>query len=202
MMMVAILLVMLPIWNRCVYSASPVPLRPYVSTTKCLNVHRDEVKADVAQALYVPPCSCGDSNNVFGWRRVAYLDMTDPYQTCPPSWNLRTGSFVRGCARVETRGGICESVFYSTNGLQYSKVCGKIIAYQVGNPDAFYDSIISGRRSIDEGYIDGISLTMVAIQENTSGRLRLRSQKGYSETKELANVPIQKEPGHTPYQNL
>ena len=27
--------------------------------------------------------SCGGS---FGWRRIAYLDMSDPSQQCPPAW--------------------------------------------------------------------------------------------------------------------
>ena len=155
-----LLLTLLTLWCGCIEASSPVLLRSYTGTTNCPLVHDDDdVKANVAQALYVPPCGCGSVRNIFGWRRVAHLDMTDPTQICPPTWNLRTGSSVRGCARVETKGGICESVFFPTNGLQYSRVCGKIIGYQVGNPDAFYDSIIQGRTSIDQGYVDGISLT-------------------------------------------
>ena len=37
--------------------------------------------------------------------------------------------------------------------LQYSQVCGRIIAYQLGSPDAFY------LNTIDSLYVDGVSVT-------------------------------------------
>jgi hypothetical protein len=41
--------------------------------------------------------------------------------------------------------------------VEYSKVCGKIIGYQVGSPDAFHTH--GGRNNIDSRYVDGVSLT-------------------------------------------
>ena len=39
-------------------------------------------------------CGCGGP----GWRRAAYLNMSDPTQTCPPAWELITTPG-RSCAR-------------------------------------------------------------------------------------------------------
>ena len=47
---------------------------------------------------------CGGS----GWRQVAFLDMTDPDQTCPSSWRLYSQDSVRACGRQETNIGSCE----------------------------------------------------------------------------------------------
>ena len=52
----------------------------------------------------------------------------------------------------------CSSDIFSVDGVPYSKVCGKIRAYQVRFPDAF------GLRNpsdinIDANYVDGVSLT-------------------------------------------
>ena len=46
-------------------------------------------------------------------------------------------------------------MFYSTFGLTYSRVCGRIIAYQDATTDAFLTSSVL----IDGSYVDGVSLT-------------------------------------------
>ncbi len=48
----------------------------------------------------------------------------------------RTEPPLRTCGRVEGRAG-CTSTTYSTYGVEYSKVCDRIIAYQNGSPDGF-----------------------------------------------------------------
>ena len=50
----------------------------------------------------------------------------------------------------------CESVTYSTFGMNYSHVCGKVIAYQHSSTDAFASS---ASQSIEGYYVDGVSLT-------------------------------------------
>ena len=95
--------------------------------------------------------SCGGST---GWRRVVYLNMSDPSQQCPSAWmNYTTPHRVCGRRSISTGG--CEGVTYSTGSEQYDQVCGRIIGYQLGNTDAFLDS----SRSIDANYVDGISVT-------------------------------------------
>ncbi len=92
--------------------------------------------------------------------RVANLDMTNPNQNCPAGLRLviREELPLRTCGRME--GSYCNiSITYSTYGVKYSKVCGRIIAYQNGSPDAFAQYFNNRNLSIDDGYVDGVSLT-------------------------------------------
>ena len=96
--------------------------------------------------------SCGGS---FGWRRVAYLDMSDPSQSCPYVWKEITTPH-RVCGRRSTSSsGSCEEIIYTTGSAQYNQVCGRITGYQLGNTDTFLGS----RLSIDTNYVDGVSVT-------------------------------------------
>ena len=95
--------------------------------------------------------SCGGITG--GWTRVGDLDMTDGSQQCPSDLEERTDSGKRTCIKGRVVG--CSSVTFPV-ALNYSKICGKIIGYQVGRPDAFRHG---GRPSIERNYLDGISLT-------------------------------------------
>ena len=102
-----------------------------------------------------PPCS------TCKWTKVAYLNMSDPSEQCPPSWrpyhNI-SDSGVRACGRqvtTSTTGG-CNSQSYTVHQ-SYQRVYGKIIGYQIGSPDAFSQG--HQQSSIDEPYVDGVSVT-------------------------------------------
>ena len=84
---------------------------------------------------------------------MAELDMTDNSNQCPSAIIQRIDSNKHTCAISAS----CAPVIYSIDGIKYSKVCGKIKAYQVGSPDAFRSR--PNRHSIDSNYVDGISLT-------------------------------------------
>ena len=56
-------------------------------------------------------------------------------------------------------GGGCSSTSFSVQGVQYTHVCGKIIGYQQKSPDAFVRYYYNRRLTIDDQYVDGISLT-------------------------------------------
>ena len=88
-------------------------------------------------------------NSTGGSMRVAYLNVTEQLE-CPAGFTLITDP-VTACGRVV--GGGCTSIVYSTYGIGYSRVCGRIEAYQHGSPDSF----VGG--SIDSQYLDGISIT-------------------------------------------
>ena len=96
--------------------------------------------------------SCGGVTG--GWTRVAELDMTNSSQQCPSGLRQRTDGDIRTCVRNTDSAGYT-SVAYSTSGVSYSRVCGKVIAYQVGTTNAFRDAT----NDIDSTYVDGISLT-------------------------------------------
>ena len=95
--------------------------------------------------------SCGGITG--GWMRVAELDMTDNTTQCPDSLELRTTP-LRTCRTSNTISGICSSDMFSVDGVLYSKVCGRIRAYQVGVTNAFFSNL-----NIDTFYVDGVSLT-------------------------------------------
>ena len=97
---------------------------------------------------------CGGTE---GWRRVVYLDMTDPTSICPSGWQL-TGYSKRTCGRVSSSGN-CDSVTFPVSGGQYKELCGRVKAYQFASTDAFYGYNFGKDRSIDGAYIDGVSLT-------------------------------------------
>ena len=94
--------------------------------------------------------SCGGST---GWRRVAYLNMSNPSQQCPCVWQEITTPH-RVCGRRSTRAS-CEGLTYSTGSEQYDQVCGRIIGYQLSTPNTFALTL----RSIDSYYLDGVSVT-------------------------------------------
>ena len=88
-----------------------------------------------------------------GWVRVANLNMTDPDQQCPENLQLSyTDQPIRLCGR-STDGPSCDSVTFTTNGVQYRQVCGRVRGYQFASPDGFTFN------NIDSPYVDGVSIT-------------------------------------------
>ena len=85
--------------------------------------------------------------------KVAELDMTNSSQRCPSGLSQRNDASLRTCVK-NTRSSGCSSLFnFAPSNIYYSKVCGKIIAYQFGTTDAF------NHDNINSDYVDGISLT-------------------------------------------
>ena len=91
-----------------------------------------------------------------GWMRVAHLNMNDSSQHCPNGLKMLEGH--RRCARNTVARG-CTSVIYPTNGIAYSRVCGKIRAIQESHPAGFRPYIQRNTMTLEENYVDGISLT-------------------------------------------
>ena len=105
--------------------------------------------------MSIEPTVCGGTG---GWRRVVYLNMTDPNTNCPSGWQLTTHS-KRTCGRVSNYELSCDSVFFPVSEGNYTKVCGSIRAYQYGGTDGFeaYDDRYV--TTIDGAYVAGVSLT-------------------------------------------
>ena len=83
--------------------------------------------------------------------------MTDPSQQCPSAWAQRSrNSEPKRLCGITRSGRGCGSVTYSTFGMNYSHVCGRVIAYQHGSPDAFG---YSASQTLEGYYVDGVSLT-------------------------------------------
>ncbi len=111
---------------------------------------RDEVIPSLRSR---PPCACGGPGE---WTRIAHLNMSDPSQQCPSNWTLITTP-VRGCGRSSSG---CNSAIFPSQGQSYSRVCGRVIAYQSGSTDGFRDAVLQPTlNGLEEDYIDGVSLT-------------------------------------------
>ena len=103
---------------------------------------------DIVSGRSIRPCSGPE------WRRVAFLNMSDPNENCPNAL-LETRYSIRTCGRAISHNGYpsCWGTLYDTNGT-YSRVCGRAIAYHWGRQSGFD----RGRR-INDVYLDGLSLT-------------------------------------------
>ena len=99
--------------------------------------------------------NCGDGL----WNRVIYINMNDSSQECPQGWRGYDGP-VRCCGRPVLARSSCPSAYFSANGYQYGKVCGRAIGYQQGSPDAFASNDSrEPQETINGIYVDGVSLT-------------------------------------------
>ena len=75
---------------------------------------------------------CGSS----GWMRVAHLNMTDPSEQCPSGFRLYSESGVRACGKPSLARGCRVGVQFTTHGVPFSEVCGRVTGYQYWHPDA------------------------------------------------------------------
>ena len=123
---------------------------------------------------------CGGT---WGWRQAGYLDMTDPNTNYPSGWNM-TGYSKRTCGRANTGLGTCDSIFFPVSGGPYSQVCGRIRAYQWGQPEAFRAFNSGKKTTIDSAYFDGVAImhgnprqhiwTLVSgASENSTGHYKI-----------------------------
>ena len=74
-------------------------------------------------------CNCDGKG---GWTRVGYLKMSEPAAaTCPPELALHQYNNIDHglCSRPVSSSGSSASVFFSTYGVIYNKVCGRVIIY-------------------------------------------------------------------------
>ena len=100
---------------------------------------------------------CNESDGK--WMRIAYLNMSDPSVQCPDGWR-EVQSPIRTCRRQNSTGNTgINSVNYTSYGIPYSRVCGRIVAYQFESPDGFLGYITQHQSTIDNAYVDGISIT-------------------------------------------
>uniref|UniRef100_A0A1X7TUZ2 Uncharacterized protein n=1 Tax=Amphimedon queenslandica TaxID=400682 RepID=A0A1X7TUZ2_AMPQE len=89
-------------------------------------------------------------NSIGGWTRVAYLDMTDATQNCPPGFGLYQSGGVRACGK-QTRQRGCISVQFPSYNISYSQVCGRVTGYLFGSIDALSSALDFDGVSITQG---------------------------------------------------
>ena len=102
------------------------------------------------------PCGCNGGDGA--WRRMIFFNMSDTTQECPAGAELITTP-VRSCKGVLGNRRGCGQAFFASNYLPYSRVCGRVIGYQFGSPDAFRPFFDNRDFTIDDPYFDGVSIT-------------------------------------------
>ena len=87
--------------------------------------------------------------------RVAYVNMSQSGTTCPQGLTQKVLSELTLCGRNYTSGGSCQSTFFSSLSLNYSRVCGQLRGYQHATPNAFgcHGTVVPGH------YVDGATIT-------------------------------------------
>ena len=134
-----------------VHNANSCP--PVDFQNEGLQLIRNNVISTIANYSYYDIISkhCGEGL----WDCIVSLNMSDPSQQCPSNWKEYNDSTngIRACGRFDIG---CPGVFYPV-GHRYSKVCGRIIGYQVASPGAFH--IYLPPENINDIYVDGISVT-------------------------------------------
>ena len=108
-----------------------------------------KIRNDIIRNIPITMKDCGKGM----WHQIASLDMTDPQQQCPTGWSEYKNGSVRACGRPISSLLNCANISYTT-GRQYSKVCGRVIGYQIGTPHGIFIAKV-----IDENYVDGMSIT-------------------------------------------
>ena len=96
-------------------------------------------------------------NGEGGWTRVAFVNMSQPNATCPTGFRQFQQSGLTLCSRDGNN--LVQSAVFTTLGLNYSAVCGRLRGYQRGTPLAFDNSISNTRLTIDDQYVAGVSIT-------------------------------------------
>ena len=97
--------------------------------------------------------SCAGVDGV--WRRIASFDVATG-DDCPSPWIKGSYNSANYCLPAITTGG-CYSVFYSTNGMPYQRVCGGGSVFPKDTPDGFW--AFNNGVGIDSFYVDGMSIT-------------------------------------------
>ena len=99
--------------------------------------------------------TCGGVHG--GWMKVVSINMTNSSDSCPSG--LRTLTSPKRLCAINIDGAGCSSAYLNVHGVQYRRVCGKIIGYQQKTTDAFAPYHFNQALTIDNTYVDGISLT-------------------------------------------
>ena len=89
--------------------------------------------------------------------KVINTNVSNTADTCPTGLRTLT-SPRRLCAKTTDLRG-CSSAKLDVHGVKYSQVCGKIIGYQYESTDAFGPYYHNRAMTLDDGYVDGISMT-------------------------------------------
>lgn len=91
--------------------------------------------------------------------RMAHVNMSNHTHQCPGGFVERNRDGRRTCVADSSEEGCFTHTFPLLAGPPYTHVCGRVLAYQDGTPNAFFAYQVDRQLGIDGTYVDGISLT-------------------------------------------
>ena len=103
--------------------------------------------------VLVPECGEGK------WKRIASLNMNDSAQHCPSAWTEIYINGTRGCGRPPsvTQTGGCSATLFSPRRDAYRNVCGRVIGYEYGSADGFFNRW--NNQNLNVPYVYRVSIT-------------------------------------------
>ena len=124
--------------------------------------------------------------------RIAKIDNGN---SCPTGWS-QILSPVKACRGTSDAAGCYSAHFNNQHKLTFQHVCGKVVGYQKGTPDAFdtFDYNTYPSKAIDGPYVDGVSLTY-----GTPRKHLFTYACGYTSdaVRASANCPCARYPGYS-----
>ena len=130
---------------------------------------------------------CGGHDG--GWMRIADYD-TSRGDDCPSGWKKITANGIALCRSPNYSEG-CHPTTFSVQQIKFNKICGRIKGYQKGTTDAFQGSLSSN--SLDNGYVDGISITVGNPRKHV-----WTYAAGFSDVGGNTSCPCSRSPGIVP----
>ena len=126
-----------------------------------------------------------------GWLKVADFDMTRG-DKCPKEWRQFLVNGIGVCRSPSDNAG-CYSTIFTVNNTKYQKIRGFVRGYQKGDTDNFNPH--EGVKSINEAYVDGVSITLGKIRKHVWTYVAgISDSNGHS----TSNCPCSKTPGPAP----
>lgn len=92
-----------------------------------------------------------------GWMKAIDFDMRRPDQQCPEGFKFLYQQGQRVCAKTVEKG--CQSITFPLYDIPYKRLCGRAGAFQVGTNNAFHRFKCDHCTTINDPYVDGISIT-------------------------------------------
>ena len=129
-----------------------------------------------------------------GWMKIANINAAGG-DSCPNGWKKIT-SPTKACRAPSDSAG-CYSAHFTTYNIPYSRVCGMAMGYQKGTTDGFASYQYSAR-SINDPYVDGISITYGTPRKHIWTYGIGYSDKHKSLPKYPSNCPCSQYPGKLP----
>ncbi len=107
--------------------------------------------------------------------------MTNSSQQCPSAWREYDTSEARAYGRqFSTKGNCATTQYFAAH--QYSKVCGRVIGYQVASPDGFSSVKNYKQNELESRQVDGVSITHGAVHHHIWSYVAGVTQRSSSHT--------------------